>query len=116
MFYLRLMLKYLCMQVVEKFSATMGLSQEDIVPLCANHQEMCRFQSQLDNSYQIVLFCLRDISKKIFPGETVQSLSSVETSVYAPPRTDYSAGAGNQTLGGNRNILRHTGSTVNFRG
>ena len=49
-------------QVVPESSAVIGLPNEMIVPLNADHRGMCRFPSSYDQNYTMVEFNIREIA------------------------------------------------------
>lgn len=50
----------LCLQVVERDSAVLGLPSEQIIPIAANHREMVRFTSINSEKFDAVKFALRE--------------------------------------------------------
>ena len=58
-------------QIVTKESCTIGVSVENVIPLPANHFNMCRIKSRDDQAYQRVLWHCQEIGAKASQKHTV---------------------------------------------
>ncbi|KAH9877542.1 hypothetical protein IAQ61_002909 [Plenodomus lingam] len=79
--------------VVDPHSAILGLPDEDIIPLFANHRTMCRFGGAKDDGYSYALKAIkrlvknalfnREMEMKSFRTSSTQSLTEAERSCMA---------------------------------
>ena len=60
------------LQIVTKDSCTIGVSNENVVPLPADHVNMCRIESRGDKAYRIVLRHCKEIATEVLNKHTVR--------------------------------------------
>lgn len=60
----------LYMKIVEKDSALLETDQEEQIPVDADHREMCRFQTQDDETFETVYTRIQGMRSDPRPGRT----------------------------------------------
>lgn len=72
------------LQVVDQFSAVIGVAHERASPLWADHREICRFESAQSDNYKHVLAALQTIADESL-NEIKDTVSSTGTSICRLP-------------------------------
>jgi hypothetical protein len=67
-------------QVVNKHSAIMEIPGEDIVPMFADHREICRFEGVKDNGYNHALHAIKRLARNALSKQGMASKSDRRSS------------------------------------
>ena len=59
-------------QIVTKESCTIGVINENVIPLTANHMDMCRVENKDDTAYERVRKHCKEIGAKALERHTVR--------------------------------------------